>query len=165
MKLGDMICQSAVVRGIISFTSMNFQDNPDDDGVNRRLQRNTLLFFGLAVIAGLVRGSWRLTAGIALGGALSLFNKRWLEGSIRALLRQAGTMPDGRVPSWPASKLILRYFVLALCFGTAILTGAFHPLGLAIGFASFVGGVMIEAGYQLYLALKSDPGTGTNTGE
>ena len=34
-----------------------------------------------------------------------------------------------------------------------VTTGDFHPLGIGVGFAAFVGGVMIEAGYQLYLAL------------
>ncbi len=161
-----MICQSTVDRGIISFTSMNFQDNPDDDGVYRRLQRNTYLFLGLALLFSLVWGAWRIAGGVMLGGALALFNKRWLEGSIRAILGQAVAMQDGKVPPWTASKLILRYFILALCFGMAILTGAFHPLGLAIGFASFVGGVMIEAGYQIYLVLKSNTGSdsGTKTG-
>jgi len=145
---------------------MNFQDNPDDEGVYRRFQRNTCIFLGLALMASLVLGAWRIAAGVLLGGVLALFNKRWLEGSIRAILSQAVAMQDGRVPPWTASKLILRYFILALCFGLALLTGAFHPLGLAIGFASFVGRVMIEAGYQIYLVLKSNTGSdsGTKTG-
>ena len=135
---------------------MNLQDNPDDEAIERRFQRNTWFVLSVALIASLVWGSMRLTLGIALGGAMSLFNQRWLEGSVRGILSQAVVLQNGRVPPWTASKLILRYFILALVLGIAVWTGAFHPLGIAIGFASFVGGVMMEAGYQMYLALKSN---------
>lgn len=135
---------------------MNLEDNPDDEAIERRFQRNTWFVLSVALIASLVWGSMRLTLGIALGGAMSLFNQRWLEGSVRGILSKAVVLQNGRVPPWTASKLILRYFILALVLGLAVWTGAFHPLGIAIGFASFVGGVMMEAGYQMYLALKSN---------
>jgi polyferredoxin len=79
---------------------------------------------------------------------LALLNKRWLEGSIRSILSAARwrCRSGQQSPPWTASKLILRYLILAFCFGIAVWTGLFHPLGMAIGFASFVGGVMIEAG-------------------
>lgn len=144
---------------------MSFQHNPDDlattgdTGISRRFQRNTCIFFGLALISGAVWGSWRLTSGIALGGVLALINKWWLEGSIKSILRQAIAMQDGsgtKLPPLMVSRVIFRYFFVAFCFGIAVWTGVFHPLGVAIGFTSFVGGVMIEAGYQIYLALKSN---------
>ena len=135
---------------------MNFQENADDDVLYRRFQRNTFLFLGLALLASLMKGSSRIAAGVALGGVLAIFNKRWLEGSIRAILSRAVVMQDGQVPPWTASKLVLRYLILAFCFGVALWTGVFHPVGMAIGFASFVGGVMIEAGYQIFLVLKSN---------
>ena len=135
---------------------MKLEDNPDDEAIERRFQRNTWFVLSVALIASLVWGSMRLTLGIALGGAMSLFNQRWLEGSVRGILSKAVVLQNGRVPPWTASKLILRYFILALTLGLAVWTGAFHPLGIAIGFASFVGGVMMEAGYQMYLALKSN---------
>lgn len=135
---------------------MNLEDNPDDEAIERRFQQNTWFVLSVALIASLVWGSMRLTLGIALGGAMSLFNQRWLEGSVRGILSKAVVLQNGRVPPWTASKLILRYFILALVLGLAVWTGAFHPLGIAIGFASFVGGVMMEAGYQMYLALKSN---------
>ena len=139
-----------------NFPEHKVQEKLDDDGLARRLQRNTFIFLGLAMLATLIKGFWHIAAGVALGGALALFNKRWLEGSIRVILSEAVEMPNGRVPPWTASKLILRYLILAISFGIAIWTGIFHPLGMAIGFASFVGGVMIEAGYQIFLALKSN---------
>jgi ATP synthase I chain len=126
----------------------------DDSGIERRFQRNTYVVIGLATSAGWFLAGWRMTLGALLGGALCLFNIRWLKGSVRAILSKAVVTQSGRVPPFTASKLILRYFVIAIVMVVALLTGYFHPLGIAIGFAAFVGGVMIEAAYQLYLFFK-----------
>ena len=92
--------------------------------------------------------------GALLGGALCLFNLRWLAQSVRAILSKAVVMQSGRVPPFTASKLILRYFVIAFVIVAALWTGYFHPLGIGIGFAAFAGGVMIESVYQIYLFFK-----------
>src|SRR6266545_1753924 len=121
----------------------------DDSGIERRFQRNTYVVIGVALIAG-----WRMALGVALGGALCLFNIRWLSGSVAAILSKAVMTQSGRVPPFTASKFILRYFAIAAAIGIALSTGYFHPLGIGIGFAAFTGGVMIEAAYQLCLFLK-----------
>jgi ATP synthase I chain len=126
----------------------------DDSGIERRFQRNTYVVIGLATSAGWFLSGWRMTLGALLGGALCLFNIRWLSGSVRAILSKAVVMQSGRVPPFTASKLILRYFVIAIVIVVALSTGYFHPLGVGIGFAAFAGGVMIEAAYQLYLFFK-----------
>ncbi len=127
----------------------------DDSGIERRLHRNIYFVVGAALIAGWFLSGWRMALGVLLGGALSLFNIRWLSGSVRALLSQAVMMPpQRRVPPFTASKLILRYFVIAIVIVVALWTGYFHTLGIGIGFAAFVGGVMIEAVYQLYIFFK-----------
>ena len=127
----------------------------DDPGLRRRFQRNTYIFTLLALIVGFVWSGWKMALGVLLGAGLSLFNKRWLEGSLRAMLSHAVAKETGRVPPFTVFKFILRYLVVGLVIGLAVWTGWFHPLGIGIGFAAFVGGVMIETGYQLYLALKS----------
>jgi hypothetical protein len=128
----------------------------DDSAMERRFQRNTFAVIIVALAAGWFWSGWRMALGVLLGGALSLFNKRWLQGSVRAILSHAVIMQDGRVPPFAASKFILRYLVIAIVIGVAIWSGKFHALGIGIGFAAFVGGVMIEAGYLLYLSLSSD---------
>ena len=95
-----------------------------------------------------------MALGALLGGALCLFNIRWLSRSVQAILSKAVMLQNGRVPPFTASKLILRYFVIAFVIMVALFTGYFHPLGIGIGFAAFVGGVMIEAVYQLYLFFR-----------
>ncbi|MFN8000850.1 MAG: ATP synthase subunit I [Acidobacteriota bacterium] len=128
----------------------------DDSRVQQRLQRHTYVVIILALIVGGIWAGWPMALGILLGGILSLFNKRWLQGSLRAMLNHVVAQETGRVPPFTASKFILRYFVIALVIGMAVWTGKVHPLGLGIGFAAFVGGVMIEAGYQLYLGFKTN---------
>ncbi|NOT60723.1 MAG: hypothetical protein HOP19_10935 [Acidobacteria bacterium] len=132
-----------------------------DDGnevLLRRLRRNTFIVIGLALAASLIfseRGSdRRMFLGVVLGGALCFFNLRWLNSSLRSILALASQRQDGRVPPFTAGKFIFRYYLVAVAIGAAVWTGEFHPLGIGSGFAAFVGGVMIEAVYQFYLALK-----------
>jgi hypothetical protein len=124
-------------------------------GIEQRFQRNTYIVIVIALLVSLFWVGHRMALGVLVGGALSLFNKRWLEGSVRGILSHAVIMQNGRVPPFTASKLILRYFVIALVIGLALWSGKVDLLGVAVGFAAFVCGVMIEAGYQLYLSLKT----------
>jgi|SRR5882672_7836094 len=126
----------------------------DDSGIERRFQRNVYIVIGVAATAGWFLSGWRMALGALLGGALCLFNIRWLSGSVRAILSKAVVMQNGRVPPFTASKFILRYFIVAAVIAIAFSTGYFHPLGIGIGFAAFAGGVMIEAAYQLCLFFK-----------
>ena len=126
----------------------------DDSGIERRLQRNVYIVIAAVAAAGWFLSGWRMALGALLGGALCLFNIRWLSGSVRAILNKAAVTQSGRVPPFTASKFVLRYFVIAAAIAIALWSGDFHPLGIGIGFAAFVGGVMIEAAYQLCLSLK-----------
>ncbi len=127
-----------------------------DSTVEQRLQRNTYLVILVALLAGLCWSGGRMALGVALGGALSLFNKNWLQSSLRAILKIAAEKQDGRVPPFTVSKFIFRYYLIACAIGAAVWTGWFHPLGIGVGFAAFVGSAMLEAGYQLYLAYSSN---------
>src|SRR5262245_51117303 len=126
----------------------------DDSGIMRRIQRNNYVVIGAAMIGGWFLSGWRMSLGALLGGVLCLFNIRWLSGSVRAILSDAVENQSGRVPRFTASKLILRYFVIAIVIVAALSTGFFHILGIVIGFVAFAGGVMIEAVYQVYLFFK-----------
>jgi len=129
--------------------------NGEQERLERRFLRNTYIFIVAASVIGLAWSGWRMLLGVMLGGALSLLNKRWLQGSLQVMLNHVAAQQTGRVPAFTASKFILRYFLIALAIGLAVWTGWAHPLGIGIGFAAFVGGVMIEAGYQLYVGFKT----------
>lgn len=129
--------------------------NDEQEQIERRFSRNTYIFIIVASVVGLVWQGWKLFLGVLLGGSLSLLNKRWLKSSLQAMLNHAVVQGNGRVPPFTASKFILRYFLIATAMGLAVWSGWAHPLGIGIGFAAFVGGVMMESIYQLYLGFKS----------
>ena len=132
------------------------EQDADEARLQRRFQRNTYLFILLALVVALFWSGRRMGLGVLVGGALSLYNKRWLEGSLRAMLNHVVARETGRVPPYTVSKFILRYFVIALVIGLAVWTKRVHPLGIGIGFAAIVGAAMMETGYQLYLAYTSN---------
>lgn len=129
---------------------------PDPEASLRRIHRNTYAVILLATLAGLFGSGGRMGAGVALGGALSIFNERWLRASTGAILGTAAE--SGRVPPGAEAKFILRYAVIAVVAGIALWSGYFNILGIGIGLASFVGAVCIEAGYQGYLTFKDGEG-------
>jgi len=128
-------------------------DLPDLIDTERRLHRNTYVVAVLAVISGWAFGGLRVALGVALGGALSLLNERWLRSSVGAILGAAAR--EGERPArLTSAKFILRYLVVAAGVALGVWSGYFDILGIGIGLASFVGAAMIEAGFQLYLSLK-----------
>jgi hypothetical protein len=130
---------------------------PDQAAINdplyRRARRNMIVFLLLALVVAALYSGWHMARGVALGGALSFFNLRWLTASLRGILNAAVIAQDGKVPPFTAGKFVLRYYVIAVVIGLAVWTGNIHPLGIGIGFFAFVAGVMLEAAYRLYLIL------------
>ncbi len=134
-----------------------YEGSEEDARARWRLQINTYIFTLVAMLAAFYWSGRRMMLGVAIGAILSLFNKRWLEGSMRAMLNHYIARETGKIPPYTVSKFILRYFVIALVIGAAVWTGRVHPLGIGIGFAALVGGAMIETVYQLYLGFKTNP--------
>lgn len=126
-------------------------DSAAGDGTERRLTRNTYWLILSGVIVALFTSGWRMALGVALGGALSLLNVRWLHASVGAILRVASSTGDPAVPRWTVSKFFLRYGLVAVLMIVAVQSGWFALLGVGLGFAVFVGAAMIEAAYQVYL--------------
>lgn len=141
----------------MSLKDSNEHGEDENRAVERRLERNTYVYIFVATIAGLYWLGWRMALGVLVGSALSLFNKRWLRGSLQAMLDRAAAEGTGEVPPFTAFKFVLRYVVIALVIGAAVWLGRAHPLGIGIGFAAIVGGTMIETAYQLYLGFKKNP--------
>src|SRR5438105_237086 len=81
----------------------------DDDAIETRLFLAMVITVGLAVIASTILAPWRVTAGLMLGGGLSLLNYHWLRTSIGAVFKIDIATERPRVK---ASRYILRYFVV-----------------------------------------------------
>jgi hypothetical protein len=121
-----------------------------DGALETRIFRVMIATVVLAVIASAILAPWRVTAGLFLGGLLSLLNHHWLRSSIAAVfsIGQLGERPRLRV--W---RFVLRYFVVAaLVFAAYQLQITSLPATI-IGLCSFVPALLFEASRQFYFAI------------
>ncbi|MFN0119317.1 MAG: ATP synthase subunit I [Blastocatellia bacterium] len=132
-----------------------FEPSDEPDGSLPRMRRNTYLVIVILFLASLLALRFRTAAGVLLGGALSVFNERWLRASTGAILGVAAATGDGRLPQWTTAKFLLRHVITAAIAIAAVTSGWFDLSGIGAGLASFVGAVMIEAAYQMYLTFST----------
>lgn len=116
----------------------------------RRIFRGTFVAALAAVAAGAALAPWRVTAGLALGGALALFNQHWLSTSVEAVFEGAG---DGRPPRMRAARYVLRYFVVAAVVFAAHRAGLVSLAATLAGMCAVVAGLLAEGFRQLYFAI------------
>ncbi|MEP7273185.1 MAG: ATP synthase subunit I [Acidobacteriota bacterium] len=129
-------------------------DRAEAEASEHRIHRNTYLVIALAMLAGVALSNWKMVAGIAVGGVLSILNQRWLRSSVVAILGIAAGHATGAIPRWTVTKFLLRYAVIGTAAGAALWSRKIDLIGFGIGIASIVWAVMIEAGYQVYLTFK-----------
>ena len=122
----------------------------DDEALERRLTHSMCAAVALAVAVGAAVAPWRVTTGLALGGALSLVNHRWLRTSIAAAF---GGDLSARRPRLRVARYVLRYFVVGcVVFAAAQLDLVSVPAAIA-GLCSFVAALFVEAARQFYIAI------------
>lgn len=116
----------------------------------RRIFRGTLVAALAAVAVSLFFAPWRVTAGLALGGALALFNQHWLRSSVEAVFEGAGA---GRPPKWKAARYVLRYAVVAGLVFFAHQSGLVSLVATLAGMCAVVAGLLAEGFRQFYFAI------------
>ena len=116
----------------------------------RRIFRDTFWAALVAVIVGAFLAPWRVTAGLALGGALSLFNMHWLRGSVEAVFEGA---TSERPPKWKAARYVLRYAVVAGLVFAAYHAGLVSLVATLAGMCAVVAGLLAEGFRQFYFAI------------
>lgn len=124
----------------------------DDEGaLERRLFRSMCVAVVVAVLNSLLFWRWRVTTGLMLGGALSLFNHHWLRSSISAAFGVQKI--SGVRPRLKASRFVLRYLIV---IGVIYLANTLNVISLPAtiaGMCSFVVALFVEAFIQLYFAI------------
>ena len=129
--------------------SEDFTGKPDG-AVELRIFRVMLACIVVAVIASAILAPWRVTAGLMLGGGLSLLNYHWLRTSIAAVFNIDITAKHPRVR---VSRYLIRYFVVGfVAFAAYKLQIVSLPATIA-GLCSFVPAMFVEAGRQFYLVI------------
>ena len=126
-----------------------------DGALETRIFRAMIAIVILAVIAGAVLAAWRVTAGLMLGGVLSVLNYHWLRTSVIAALSNA----TEKRPPVKLSRYIFRYFLVGLLvFAAYELQIVSLPATIA-GLCAFVPALFVEAFRQFYFAIIHRQGT------
>jgi len=116
----------------------------------RRVLTVMAVSVSLAVVVSLPFANWRVTAGLLLGGILSLLNIHWMRNSIAATFDQLawGTRPRIRM-----AQFVLRYLII----GTLVYAGYRLDLvslpATVAGLSSFVIALFAEAFRESYLII------------
>ena len=116
----------------------------------RRIFRYT---FGAALVSVAVSAffaPWRVTTGLALGGALALFNQHWLRSSVEAVFEGASVEQP---PKWKAARYVLRYVVVAGLVFAAVQSGLVSLVATLAGMCAVVAGLLAEGFRQFYFAI------------
>jgi hypothetical protein len=116
----------------------------------RRIYRDTFWAALVAVGVSAFLAPWRVTTGLALGGALALFNQHWLRSSVEAVFEGATA---ARPPKWRAARYILRYAVVVLLVFLAYQTGLVSLVATLAGMCAVVAGLLAEGFRQFYFAI------------
>ena len=121
----------------------------DPATVERRVLRNIFAVIALAIVAAAFLADLSFMLGLLLGGALALFNYKWLHASLKAAL-DTGT---GKAAPATVMKFIFRWIIIGAAAYVASLTGYFNPIAILAGLLAPALAVMIEAGYVTYKTL------------
>ena len=116
----------------------------------RRIFRDTFWATVVAVVVSAFIAPWRVTAGLALGGALALFNQHWLRSSVEAVFEGAGA---GRPPKMKAARYVLRYAVVAAVVFVVYKAGLVSLDATLAGMCAVVAGLLAEGFRQFYFAI------------
>jgi ATP synthase I subunit len=119
--------------------------------VERRVWRNILVIIILAVGLSGLASDFRFTLGLALGGALAIFNYHWLSSSLRGVLG-AGSE---KTPPGTMLKFVVRWLVIAALGLFANQTGYFEGVGILAGLFTPAVAVIFEAAYVACRTLYS----------
>lgn len=124
---------------------------PEGAALERRLLRAMYVVIAVAVVISLMVAPWRVTTGLLLGGALSLFNHHWLRGSLAAVF--GAPAAAGKRPRLRAARYVLRYFVIACVVASLYMLDLISVPATLAGLCAFAAAVMVEAFTQLYHAI------------
>ena len=116
----------------------------------RRIFRDTFWAALVAVVVSTFLAPWRVTAGLALGGALALFNQHWLRTSVEAVFEGAGGGPP---PKMRAARYVFRYAVVAGLVFFAYHAGLVSLVATLAGMCAVVAGLLAEGFRQFYFAI------------
>jgi hypothetical protein len=118
--------------------------------VVRRIHRDTLVAASAAVAVSAFLAPWRVTTGLALGGALAVLNLHWMRTSVAAAF--AAVAPGAR-PRMTVARYVLRYFVVAAAVAAAVRFDLVSLVAALAGLCAVVAALLAEGFRQFYFAI------------
>jgi hypothetical protein len=123
----------------------------DASAMAERLFRVMVWTVVAAVLVSAVWMPWRVTAGLFIGGALSLLNHHWMRTAINAAFAlSAGT---GARPKLKIVRFITRYFIVAAAVAIASWLDIASLTAMLVGLCSFVVAALAEGFMQAYFVI------------
>jgi hypothetical protein len=124
----------------------------DPSKVERRVWRNIFAVIAVGVMLAIFFADLKFRLGLALGGALAIFNYKWMQGSLREVLETG----NPKAATGAVMKFVLRWFVVGVLAYMAHGTGYFDPVAILLGLFAPAIAVIIEAGYVTYRTIVQD---------
>jgi hypothetical protein len=121
-----------------------------NSGIELRVFRTMAIAAGIAVIVSLPFAEWRVTAGLLVGGALSLLNHHWLSSSSAAAF---SVLAHGATPRLKIAQYILRYIVIAAIVFVCYKLNVVSLAATIAGLCTFVVALFVEAIREFYFAI------------
>jgi len=130
--------------------------SPDDfySGAYARIVRFMLVLGAAATLALLVRFGVAWSAGFVVGCAIAFLNFHWLKRVVSALADRATASGERQSSSGVVLRFLLRYFLIALAAYAIFKISRDSLYALLAGLFLPVGAILMEAGYELYAALR-----------
>ena len=121
-----------------------------ESGIESHVFRSMAIAAGIAVIVSLPFAQWRVTAGLLVGGVLSLLNHHWLSTSSAAAF---SVLAHGARPRLKIAQYILRYIVIATIVFVCYKLNVVSLVATIAGLCSFVVALFVEAIREFYFAI------------
>lgn len=108
-------------------------------------RRRVLILMAAITVAGSLIGRFAVSgdfsAGVLVGGAISLLSYFWLSKSLRSMLERAAR---GEPTQFQAAKFFLRYVVIGGVLFVVYKSSAFPMIAILLGVSSFAGAIVLE---------------------
>jgi ATP synthase I chain len=127
---------------------------PGMEDVYQRLNVSLAALLVGGVVTFLSFRNWAMSLGFLLGGFISLVNFRILKRtviSVGEMIAEGKASPSAKKQ---ALKFVLRYSLLAGVLYVIVKSSAINVYGVFMGLFLPVGAILIEAVYELYIALR-----------
>jgi hypothetical protein len=123
----------------------------DASAMAERLFRVMIWTVAAAVLVSAVWMPWRVTAGLFIGGALSLLNHHWMRTAIMAAFALASE--TAARPKLKIVRFITRYFIVAVAVAFAHWLDIASLTAMLVGLCSFVVAALVEGFMQAYFVI------------